>query len=235
MPICGCDLGRVIRKSHTAVREGIVFRIRLDGRKESLAPILTLGLSALGMIVPTPPAVATMIPVLTNSDVVANDGACSLREAITAGNTDTASGSSPGECPAGSGPDTITIPGMLITLTLGMLEISSAMEVVGSGVGNTVVEGGGPVFRVSAGQATLRGLTIRGGDGFGGGGVTVASGSTVEITDARITGNVAFSFGGGLAVLAGANVSVRRTTIDGNRAAQGAGSTTPVICSCTSL
>lgn len=56
--------------------------------------------------VPTAHA-ATTITVTTNSDVTANDGECTLREAIIAANDDAASGAAAGECAAGSGADTI--------------------------------------------------------------------------------------------------------------------------------
>jgi CSLREA domain-containing protein len=47
------------------------------------------------------------ITVNSPTDVLADDGACTLREAITAANTDAPSGASTGECIAGSGADTI--------------------------------------------------------------------------------------------------------------------------------
>src|SRR5919106_471057 len=190
--------------------------------REFFAPTLSLGLSALGSVTLAWPAQAAMIPVLTNSDIVADDGACSLREAIEAANTDTASGASPGECPAGSGRDTITVPAMVITLQ-GRLEIESPMDVIGSGAGSTVVDGDGrdKVFLVSA-NASLRALTIRGGTVLPGAGVAVSAG-TVEIANARITDNGApFGAGGGLFVASGATVTVRSTTIDDNEGA-GAG------------
>lgn len=53
------------------------------------------------------PAYAATITVNSTADTEANDGVCTLREAIKAANTDTASGASGGECLAGSGTDTI--------------------------------------------------------------------------------------------------------------------------------
>lgn len=50
---------------------------------------------------------ATTITVNSTADDEDNDGECTLREAITASNTDTASGAAAGECAAGSGNDTI--------------------------------------------------------------------------------------------------------------------------------
>jgi CSLREA domain-containing protein len=54
-------------------------------------------------------AQAATITVTTNSDVISNDGFCSLREAIIAANTNTASGAAPGECAAGEDTNTDTI------------------------------------------------------------------------------------------------------------------------------
>lgn len=165
---------------------------------------------------------STTIIVSTNSDTVADDGLCSLREAIAAANTDTPSGLSIGECPAGSGSDTITIPAMEIPLG-SRLVINSPIVLAGVGVGSTVIKGGG-VFSVNAGQVTFRGLTVQGSaspGASGGNGITVLAG-TVEISDARITGNSLTGGGGGLYVASGATVTVRRTTIDQNHGA-GAG------------
>ncbi|MCX6805143.1 MAG: right-handed parallel beta-helix repeat-containing protein [Patescibacteria group bacterium] len=56
---------------------------------------------------------ASTIVVNSTADVQLDDGECTLREAIVASNTDTASGALAGECIAGSGDDTINfnIPG----------------------------------------------------------------------------------------------------------------------------
>src|ERR1041385_3657256 len=66
-------------------------------------PILALGL--LGALA-VPPALAitpgNVIIVNSLADVAAKDGVCTLREAITAANTNTASGAAAGECAAGS-------------------------------------------------------------------------------------------------------------------------------------
>ena len=52
-------------------------------------------------------AIAATITVNSLADTVANDGACTLREAITAANTDAVSGVAAGECAAGAGSDAI--------------------------------------------------------------------------------------------------------------------------------
>ena len=199
-------------------------KTRLWKWSEVSAVTLPIMFSLLGLIGAVFQAHAsTTIAVSTNSDTVANDGLCSLREAIAAANSDTAPGSSSGECPAGSGSDTITIPSIEISLGSRLI-ISSPIALVGVGVGSTVIKGNNQdgVFQVNAGHVTFRGLTIQGGTpavGSGRSGIAVFAG-TIEISDARITGNTITGGGGGLYVASGATVTVWRTTIDQN---QGAG------------
>jgi len=73
---------------------------------------------AISLIIPTglclaPLSWAATITFNSTADNAANDGVCTLREAITAANTDTASGAAAGECAAGAGADDIVfnIPG----------------------------------------------------------------------------------------------------------------------------
>ncbi|MEO8133896.1 MAG: CSLREA domain-containing protein, partial [Betaproteobacteria bacterium] len=49
----------------------------------------------------TSATLAATIVVNSAADVAANDGQCTLREAITSANTNTVSGALPGECAAG--------------------------------------------------------------------------------------------------------------------------------------
>jgi CSLREA domain-containing protein len=185
---------------------------------------LVRALCALGLLAAVLPAQATTIPVTTNLDTVADDGACSLREAVIAANTDTASGTSAGECPAGSENDTIVIPPVTIALN-GHLDINSVVELVGGGAASTAVEASpgddglvhDSVIWITGGQVTVRGFTIRNGNAQAGGGLYVQAG-TVEIRDALIAGNQATTGGAGMYVLPAASVTVRRTTFDGNRA-----------------
>jgi CSLREA domain-containing protein len=69
----------------------------------------------------TAPAGAATITVSTTGDTIANDGVCSLREAVIAANTNTASGVMAGECAAGEAAptvDVINIPAGTYTLTI---------------------------------------------------------------------------------------------------------------------
>ncbi|MGA7396779.1 MAG: CSLREA domain-containing protein, partial [Solirubrobacterales bacterium] len=81
--------------NHTATRIGIAFAVLL-------VPLAMASWAG-----------AATITVNSIDDAAADDGACTLREAITAANDDTASGATAGECVAGFGADAIefSIPG----------------------------------------------------------------------------------------------------------------------------
>ncbi len=79
---------------------------------------------------------AATITVNATGDTTANDGVCTLREAITAANTDAVSGAAAGECAAGAGSDVIvfSIAGAgvkLITPTVALPIISTPIRING--------------------------------------------------------------------------------------------------------
>lgn len=79
---------------------------------------------------------AATITVTSTADVAANDGVCTLREAITSANTDAASGAMAGECAAGAGADDIVfnIPGAgakLIATTAALPVITTPVRING--------------------------------------------------------------------------------------------------------
>jgi CSLREA domain-containing protein len=73
------------------------------------------GLAVLTLLALPGAAAAAPITVNGTGDTAANDGTCTLREAITSANTNTASGAMAGECPAGGSSDVIgfstSVPG----------------------------------------------------------------------------------------------------------------------------
>ena len=85
----------------------------------------------------------------STGDVIADDGVCTLREAITAANTDTASGAMGGECIAGSGAYPITVPAGSYTLAIpglgedfsatGDLDILDDVAIIGAGADVTML------------------------------------------------------------------------------------------------
>ena len=132
-------------------------------------------------------------------------GHCSLRAAIMQANFAT-------------GPDTITLPSGLYTLTrpgdddadqIGDLDILDDLTIQGAGSGTTIIDGNGAVtgdrvlqIFVTARNVNLRGLTIRHGQkisylGAGGGLYWDGMGSQLRLHDVVVADNAAF-YGGGL-------------------------------------
>lgn len=189
------------------------------------------------------PASAALV-VTTTADSVANDGNCSVREAITAANTNLASGTANGECGAGQPPpfDRIELPAGSFRLTrtgtvddtnaAGDLDIRrSGIQIVGAGADVTEVRGdrNERVFDIGAGlpppaagtaPVLLQALSLRNGDDTAGGGIRSASGWPLTIEGCGIANNTAGS-GGGIA--AAGPLTVQATTFHGNTATAAAG------------
>jgi CSLREA domain-containing protein len=192
----------------------------------------------------SPAAAATTIVVTTTDDVVADDGACSLREAVTAANTDTASGATPGECPAGSGSDVIELAQATYVLDGAELAVATAIRIDGDADGDGVLatidaQSQSRVLSVTSSAALhVDGVVVTQGYASLGGGIFVDGGAltvtdsvvefnsagygggisaenaVVEITNSSITGNSADSFGGGLEV--GGTVTITDSTVADN-------------------
>jgi CSLREA domain-containing protein len=186
-------------------------------------------------VVHVTPARAAAIVINTNADVVnSGDGLCSLREAIVAANTDTASGPGAGECAAGSGADTISFAANY-TITLapafGQLpNVTSQITVNGRGVANTIIQAhaspntaNARVFLIgSAANLTLNALSVRNGrcngscvslpDGGGG----IYNAGTLTLRNSVIAANWVGNIGGG--IYNGGTLIVTRSTFSGNSA-----------------
>lgn len=115
---------------------------------------------------------SAQIVVTSAADVAANDGQCTLREALVAANTDAASGTQPGECAAGSGADAVTValaPGAVVLLTASLPRVTQALTPAGpTGRAEGLVADGGGQFRLFElvsnnlqQMFTLRALTLR--------------------------------------------------------------------------
>jgi hypothetical protein len=180
---------------------------------------LSLAGIALLLVLGQQPALAATIPV---------GGACTLVDAITAANADTATGG----CPAGSGADTIMLPaGSTQTLTevnnstygpTGLPVIRSVITIAGQG--STIArESSAPEFRLvaldSVGDLTLQETTVSGGrsSSVNGGGVA-NYGGTLTLTNSTISGNSARGFSGsdGGGVWNSGTVTMTSSTITGN-------------------
>lgn len=149
-------------------------------------------------------AQAAVITVDTTTDVIADDGACSLREAIQAADTDAAVDT----CVAGSGADTIELPDGTFLLegagaedgnASGDLDVASEIVFQGNGASKThlVSQGQDRVVHVLTGaKVTLRSLSVSGGKATRGGGIYSAGDLT--LVDVLVEGNQAVH-GGGIA------------------------------------
>jgi CSLREA domain-containing protein len=145
--------------------------------------------AGLATLVAASTAPAATIHVNTAADVIGGDGKCSLREAITAANTDSPGGGLSGECTAGSGADVIILPAGRYTLAIkgasedqnasGDLDIRSDVTLQGAGAAKTTIDAGGLDrvldIPVAAAKVRIDGLTLTRGRAPGGDPGTPAS------------------------------------------------------------
>lgn len=168
----------------------------------------------------TAPVGAATITVTTTDDLVAANGVCSLREAVTAANTDSAFGG----CPAGSGADVIVLAAAEYRIDLagasddanasGDFDLRSDVTVQGAGADLTRIRGDREdrVFDVGTGipevpvLARFIGLTIRNGDAEVGGAIYVGPGAGLVVEACSIVNSAAVT-GGGIASFGGLEVS----------------------------
>ena len=165
---------------------------------------------ALGAAALAAPAGAATIAVNSTADVVADDGACTLREAINSANTDTASGITAGECIAGAGLDTVDMTSLSGTILIkpfsagpayGPLGVYTSMNLTGPGAGTLSISGGGAtgIFYMYAADAPqtpigVSGLTLENGLSTSPGGairaIAVPYQMALTISDTVFSGNV---------------------------------------------
>jgi hypothetical protein len=147
--------------------------------------------------------------------VIVVDGSCSLADAITAANTDSAVGA----CSAGSGADELQLTTDVI-LASPLPEISSEVTLEGNNF--TVARGGGTpafgIFSVLNGSFALLNATVGGGRALNGGGIYASDNSRVEISNATLTGNNAARDGGAVHIGYGTYLAVTDSTLSNNGA-----------------
>ena len=169
------------------------------------------------------PAAARTLAAPT-AQITVNGTTCTLANAITAANTDTATGG----CPAGSGADTITIVAD-VTLAAALPTITSNLTIQGD-TATRFVSGAQRfrVFFVNANDTvtvTFRNLTIRDGLAKGGAGGDSDKGNLIAngvYGPSRGAGGGGFGAGGGIYIDSG-KVRVQSVTFAGNVAMGGAG------------
>jgi CSLREA domain-containing protein len=173
---------------------------------------------------------ATTISVTSTADSIANDGVCTLREAIIATNTQNASGATAGECPAGTGTDTIMLPAGTYTLTIsghnednaatGDLDIKANTTIAGAGQSTTIIDGNqiDRVFDIFTGfSVTISDLTVRNGSPsspFNGAGIQ--NRGTLSLTHVSISDNVNGPGGIGGGIYNEGALTLNTCTVSGN-------------------
>ena len=202
-----------------------------------------------GSLIPTA-ASAVEIQVTTTADTVADDGSCSLREAVIAANTDTASGATAGECAAGSGADTILLPAGLYKLTIGGQgeDASEAGDLDVTGGSLTITGAGAQTTTIDANRVdraievidaaitlTVSGITIRNGQTTDTGG-GIQNAGTLVLDACSVTGNSPDFDGGGIAnsgTLAITNSTISSNTSGGDGAGIESSAGTVNLRNCT--
>jgi len=192
---------------------------------------LAVGFTMLALWLPDH-ALTASLPVNTTADVVAADSHCSLREAISAANNDAPVFVGQGECPAGNGADTISLPAGHYVLggvpndelnNSGDLDIQGAqpLTIAGAGAATTTIDANGVdrVIDVHLNRSlTLRGITVTGGHSPDGPDGTPANGTSAGQ-------NVQGGFGGsgadGGGILNSGTLTIVDSTIAGNTAGKG--------------
>jgi hypothetical protein len=178
------------------------------------------------LVVPSAASADTTITVDTSGDGAAG---CTLRNAIESADTETGVGT----CPAGTGNDTVVIPGTVASPINLNSELAAGgigtLNINGPGVGAMTVSGQNAVrvLRVE-GPVAVTNLTIANGavlaaTGATGGGVNVDAAGSVTLDHTRVTGNAvgaagaagsAAAFGGG--IFADGHLTVIDSTVDAN-------------------
>ncbi|MEA2347070.1 MAG: trimeric autotransporter adhesin [Thermoleophilaceae bacterium] len=220
--------------------------MRLGWIGVSLLATLTFGAWA-------PAALAVTIPVTTALDQAAGptDAKCSLREAVSAANTNLAVDS----CPAGGGTgttDTITLGTGTFPLSIsnpggtpedlnasGDIDISSGLAnegviIQGAGASATTVDANvaDRVFQVTGGDATIKDMTVKDGNvssALGGGALSAGASSVDLVVQGAVMKENTVVGGGGGAIRTAGDLTVTGSTIGpDNSSTNGGGGITVV-------
>jgi hypothetical protein len=185
--------------------------LRMERPLESIALAFGLVAALTLLLLAAMPAHATTFNVTNTND----SGADSLRQAIDQANSN-------------PGADTINISATgTINLQSALSDLTS-MEINGPGAGQLTVRrntsSAFAIFRIFNQTVTMNGLTISNGQEtvFGGGGIYVNSGGTLNLNGSVVSGNTASSntndmYGGGI-MNNGGNLTLTNSTVSGNTA-----------------
>lgn len=175
---------------------------------------------------------AATITVTGTGSVVADDGVCSLREAITSANTNTASGALAGECPAGGASGDIIQLTVDVVLTEvdsdnvgpnGLPTISSAILIQGNGH-SVRRDSTAPDFRFFYVSSSLKleNTTLSNGRQNSGG--AIFTNGSLTLSNSTLSGNRSTpSSGGAIYVIGNGSVTLTDSVLSGNSAMNGGG------------
>jgi CSLREA domain-containing protein len=199
-------------------------------KRERTAALLLLALllAGFGSI---PQAHAATIEVTSFADNLADNGDCSLREAIQAANTDTAIDA----CPAGSGADTIRLSAGIYTLSIagagedqnqtGDLDILDDVTITGVDLYGTTIDASNidRAFHIHAGATVvLQGMSITHGASLTNGGAIYVDQANLSLNRAIVRHSTASGNGGGIFNDTG-TVTINDSTINNNQSQYGGG------------
>jgi CSLREA domain-containing protein len=170
-----------------------------------------------------PARAASLVVDSAGDNIVAGDGACTLREAMrNANNNNDTTG---GDCVAGVAADTITfdpsLSGATISLGSALPHVSGSLEIDGNGLAQPLTVDGADtyrVFHINAGaQFTLQTLKISNGGGSSGGGLYVEG--SASVTKSTFSSNAVSTSGG--AIFNAGSLTVTTSAFSANSAGSG--------------
>jgi CSLREA domain-containing protein len=199
--------------------------------RRGAALLVAAALAATAIATPVTAAIeqpGNTIVVNSNGDARADDGSCSLREAIIATHDNVASGAAAGECGAGSpgAADTITFASAVSTVTLAASLPEIGASVIIDGGGDVTVsgnEGANRPFLVVPGiTLTLKRLRVADVVTTSLGGALIVNGTAI-VSDVTFSSTRTDAAGGGIRVNAGGTLTATRLAIEFARGNLGGG------------
>ncbi|MDA0243866.1 MAG: hypothetical protein OT477_10660 [Chloroflexi bacterium] len=179
-----------------------------------------LATAALLLALSSSPAHAATITVTPNSSGIANNGRCSLVEAIINANNNAATHT---DCAAGSGADTIVLAGNTYTYTAtfgtytALPDITTNITIEANGA-TILRDNSAPNMRLirvsAAGTLTLNNATMTGGNTILASGAGLSNLGTTTLNNSTITGNTTNGRGGG--IFNSGTLVLTNSTISGN-------------------
>lgn len=170
-----------------------------------------------------PAAHAAAITANSTADTTANDGVCTLREAIINANNNAATWM---DCAAGSGADVITITATgTITLLSALPNLTESLTINGPGASSLTISGANTfrVFSLGGNSFTFQNLTIANGSADFGGGIRVDSAASgVSVNNVTFSNNNSTTGAGGAIYNGGFPLTVTNSTFVNNSGYGGA-------------